>query len=193
MNGLFFRRRIAQQIGHKNTSSILHGFEIRINEQWRGWRHHVTFPLWFFCRFLTVPLLLCDRLNVTSMFVDGNPFVTHGTFGVPTLVALTWNDRLLGLALETGFYRLTLVVHNMMAFTIGTVKLAVTQCAIIRGLRARHVILTVKSATRRTFPLTGMIKAIIGVEPPFTVHAIIRTIDERGKRRAAIKIMVELQ
>ena len=45
MNSLFFPRRIAQQIGYENTFGILHGFEIRIDEQWKGWRHHATFPL----------------------------------------------------------------------------------------------------------------------------------------------------
>ena len=54
------------------------------------------------------------------MVIDGNPFVTHGTFGVPTLAALVWNDRVLGLALEAGFHHLTLVGRNMKAFTIGT-------------------------------------------------------------------------
>jgi len=109
-------------------------------------------------------------------------------------VTLVGNDRVLGLALETGFHRLTLVGHNMMAFTIGTVKLAVSQGALIRGPGTTHIIPTVKSATRGiTFPFTGMIRTIIGVEPPFTVHAIIRTVHERGKRRAAIKMMVGFQ
>ena len=62
------------------------------------------------------------------MVIDGNPFVTHGTFGVPTLVALAWNDSVLGSAHEAGFHCLTLVGRNMMAFTIGTVELAVTMC-----------------------------------------------------------------
>ena len=139
-------------------------------------------------------LFLNHGLNVTLMVMDGHPFSTHGTFGVPALVASVGNDRVLGLALETGFDRLTLVGHNIMAFTVGTVKLAVTQCAIIRGPGTTHTILTVKSAARTTtFPLTGMIRAIIGVEPPFTVHAIIRTVHERRKRLAAIKMMVGFQ
>ena len=146
-----------------------------------GWRHHATFPLCI-CSFLGVPLLLYDGLKVTLVVIDENPFVTHGTFGVPTLVALVWNDRVLGLALETGFHGLTLVGHNTMAFTIDTVKLAVTQCAIIRGPGTKHIIPTVKSARRgTTIPLTGMISAIIGDETPFTVHTIIRTVHEGRK------------
>ena len=128
------------------------------------------------------------------MVIDRNPFVTHGTFGVPALVTLVWNDRILGLALETGFHRLTLAGHNMVAFIIGTVKLAVTQGALIRGPGTTHIIPTVKSATLGImFPLTGMSRTIIVVESPFTVHAIIRTVPERGKRRAAIKMMVGFQ
>ena len=52
--------------------------------------------------------------------------MTHGTFGVPTLVASVGNDRVLGLTLEAGFDCLTLLGHDMMAFTIGTEKLEVT-------------------------------------------------------------------
>ena len=59
----------------------------------------------------------------------------------------------------------------MMTFAIGTVKFTVTQGAIVSGPGAMHIILTVKSATRRTTsPLTGMISPIVGVEPPFTVN-----------------------
>ena len=58
--------------------------------------------------------------------MDRHPFVTHGTFGVPTLVASIGNDRVLGLTLEAGFDCLTLLGHDMMAFTIGTEKLEVT-------------------------------------------------------------------
>ena len=125
------------------------------------------------------------------MVLDGHPFLTHGTFGVPTLVTSVGSDGVLGLALETGFDGLTLLGDHMMTFAIGTVKLAVTQGAIVRGPGTTHIIKTVKSATRRTtFPLTGMIGPIVGVEPPFTVHAIIRTIDERGKGSAAIKMII---
>ena len=92
------------------------------------------------------------------MVIDGRSFVTHGTFGVPTLVALVGNDRVHGLALEAGFDRLTLLGDHMMAFTIGTVKLAVTQGAIISGPGTTHIMPTVKSTTRgTTIPLTGMI------------------------------------
>ena len=99
--------------------------------------------------------------------MDGHPFLTHGTFGVPTLVASVGNDRVLGLALETGFNRLTMAGHDMMAFVISTLELAVTQ-----GTRpgTTHKILTVKSTARGTTPpLTGMIGPIVGVELSFTV------------------------
>ena len=123
--------------------------------------------------------------------MDGHKFLTHGTFGVPTLVASVGNNGVLGLALETGFDRLTWLGDHMMAFAIGTVKLAVTQCTIVGGPGATHIILTVKApASTAAVPLTGMIGPIVGVEPPFTVHAIIRTIDERGKGSAAIKMII---
>ena len=98
------------------------------------------------------------------------------------------------MALETGFDGLTLLGDHMMTFAIGTVKLAVTQGAIIRGPGTTHIIKTVKSATRRaTFPLTGMIGPIVGVEPPFTVHAIIRTVHKGRKGRAAIRMIIGFQ
>ena len=104
------------------------------------------------------------------------------------------NNGVLGLALETGFDRLTLLGDHMMAFAIGAVKLAVTQGAIVGGPGTTHIILTVKSATRRTTsPLTGVIFPIVGVEPPFTVLAIIPTVHERGKGRAAIKMIIGFQ
>ena len=122
------------------------------------------------------------------MVIDENPF------GVPTLVVLVGNDRVLGLALETGFNRLTLLGHHMMAFTIDTVKLVVTQCAIISGPGTTHVIPKVKSATRgTTIPLTGMIPPIVGVEPPFTVQTIIRKFHKRWKRRTTMKMMTGFQ
>ena len=113
---------------------------------------------------------------------------------MPTLVTSVGNNGVLGLALETGFHRLTLVGDHMMAFTIGTIKLAVTQCAIIRGPGTTHIIPTVKSTTRRTtFPLTGMIGPIVGVQPPFTVQTIIRTVDEGRKGLTAIKMIIGFQ
>ena len=128
------------------------------------------------------------------MVLDGHPFLTHGTFGVPALVALVGNNRVLGLALETGFDRLTLLGDHMMAFAIGTVKLAVTQGAIIGGPGTTHIILTIKSAARRTsVPLTAMIGLIVGVEPPFTVQTIIRTVYEGRKRRTTIRMIIGFQ
>ena len=38
-----------------------------------------------------------------------------------------------------------------------------------------------------------MIGPIVGVEPPFTVHAIIRTVDKGRKGRAAMKMMIGFQ
>ena len=128
------------------------------------------------------------------MVLDGHPLLTHGTFGVPTLVTSFGNNGVLGLALETGFDRVILLGDHMMAFAVGTVKLAVTQDAIVGGLGTTHIILTVKSATRRTpSPWTGVIGPIVGVELPFTVHAIIRTVHERAKGRAAMKMMIGFQ
>ena len=154
MDSLFLRRRIVQQISDKDPLSILHGLEIRENNVGWGCRHHATSSLLG----MFVPLFLHHGLNVTLMVMDGHPFLTHWTFGVPALVASVGNDRVLGLALDTGFDRLTLLGDHMMAFTTGTVKLAVTQGAIIGEPGATHIILTVKSPTRGTpFPLTAMI------------------------------------
>ena len=120
--------------------------------------------------------------------------MTHGTLRVPTLVTSVRDDRVLGLALETSFDGLTLLADHMMTFTIPPVKLTMTQTAIIRGPGATHIILTIKSATRgASSPLTSVIGPIVGVEPPFTVHAIIGAVDKRGKGRAAIKMIVGFQ
>ena len=121
------------------------------------------------------------------MVLDRHKFLTHVTFGVPALVASVGNDRVL----ETGFDGLTLLGDHIMTFAIGTVKLAVTQGAMVGGPGATHIILTVKApASTAAVPLTSMIGTIVGVEPPFTVHAIIRTVHERGKGRAAIKMII---
>ena len=128
------------------------------------------------------------------MVLDGHPFLTHGTFGVPTPVTSVGNNGVLGLALEAGFDRLTLLGDHMMAFAIAAVKLAVTQGAIVGAPGATHIILTVKSTARGTMsPLTGMIDPIVGVEPPFTVHAVIRTVHKGRKGRVAIKMIIGFQ
>ena len=104
------------------------------------------------------------------------------------------NNGVLGLALETGFDGLTLLGDHMMVFVIGTVKLAVTQGAIVGRPGATHIILTVKSTARGTMsPLIGVIGPIVGVESPFTVYAIIRTVDKVRKGRAAIKMIIGFQ
>ena len=139
-------------------------------------------------------LFLQHGLNVTLVVPDRHPLLTHGTFGVPTLVTSVGNNGVLGLALEAGFDRLTLLSDHTMTFAIGTVKVAVTQGAIVGRPGATYKILTVKSPTRgTTSPLTGVISPIVGVEPSFTVHAIIRTVHERGKGRAAIKMIIGFQ
>ena len=139
-------------------------------------------------------LFLHHGLNVTLVVLDRHQLLRHGTFGVPTLVTSVGNNGVLGLALEAGFDRLTLLSDHTMTFAIGTIKLAVTQGAIVGGLGATHIILTVKSPTHGTAsPMTGVISPIVGVEPPFTVHAMIRTVHERGKGRAAIKMIIGLQ
>jgi len=100
------------------------------------------------------------------MVIDGDPFVTHGTFGVPALGTFVGNDLVLGLTSKTRFDRLTLVGHYMVAFAVGTIRLAMTQRAVIRGPGTAHVIPTVKMPGGSTaIPLAGMMSAIIGVDP----------------------------
>ena len=133
-------------------------------------------------------------LNVTLVVLDGHPFLTHGAFGVPALVASVWDDCILGLALETGFDGLTLLADFMITFAMTAVKLAVTQTAILSRSGATHIIRTVKStASTAASPLTSVIGPVVGVEPPFTVHAIIGSVDKRGKGRAAIKMIIGFQ
>ena len=133
-------------------------------------------------------------LNVTLMILDRHPFLTHGTFGVPALMTLVADDRVLGLTLATAFDRLTLGTDFMITFALTAVKLAVTQTAMLSGASAPHILRTIKAPTRRAAsPLTSMIGSIVGVEPSFTVQAIIRTVDKGGKRRAAVKMVVGLE
>ena len=125
------------------------------------------------------------------MVLDGHPFLTRWAFGVPAPVTLVTDNCVLGLTLETAFDGLTLLADFMITFALRAMKLAVTQTAILGGVSATHIIRTIKTSTRRaTSPLTSMIGSIVGVEPPFTVQAIIRTIHKRGKGRAAIKMMI---
>ena len=113
---------------------------------------------------------------------------------MPALVTSVRDDRVLGLTLETGFDGLTLLADHMMTFTITTVKLAVTQSAILRWAGTAHIILTVKSTTRgAASPLTDMIGSVVGVEPPFTIHAIIGAVHKSRKGRAAIKMIIGFQ
>ena len=135
--------------------------------------------------------MLYHGLNVTLMVLDGYPFLTHGTFGVPTLMTLVADDRVLGLTFETRFDGLTLFADFMITFALMAVKLAVTQTAILGGTGAPHIIRTIKAPTRgATSPLTSVMGPIVGVEPSFTVHAIIGAVDKRRKGRAAIKMII---
>ena len=94
---------------------------------------------------------------------------------MPTLVTSVGNDRVLGLALETGFDGLTLLGDHTMAFAIGTVKLAATKGAIVGEPGATHIILTVQApASTAAVPLTGVISPIVGVEPPFGYYLVLR-------------------
>ena len=139
-------------------------------------------------------MLILYRLNVTWMVLDGYPFLTRGAFGVPAPVTLVTDNRVLGLTLETRFDGLTLLADLMITFALRAVKLAVTQTAILGGASATHILRTIKTSTRgAASSLTSMISSIVGVEPPFTVQAIIRTVDKRRKRRAAIKMIVGFQ
>ena len=88
---------------------------------------------------------------------------------MPALVTSVRDDRVLGLALETGFDGLTLLADHMMTFAIATVKLAVTQTAIISEPGATHIILTVKApAGTAAVPLKGVISPIVG----FNMHPL---------------------
>ena len=60
------------------------------------------------------------------MVLDGHPFLTGGTFGVPTLVTFVRENVVLGLTLETGFDGLTLFADHMIIFALAAVKLAMT-------------------------------------------------------------------
>ena len=125
------------------------------------------------------------------MVLDGHPFLTRWAFGVPAPVTLVTDDCVLGLTLETGFDGLTLLADFMITFALITIKLAVTQTTILGGAGAPHILRTIKTSTRgATSPLTSMIGPIVSVEPPFTIHTIIRTIHKGRKRRAAIKMIV---
>ena len=133
-------------------------------------------------------------LNVTFVVLNGYPFLTHEAFGVPALVTLVGDDRVLGLTLATVFDGLTLLADHMMLHTMDTIKLAVTRTAILGGAGATHIIRTIKAPTRgATSPLTSVMGPIVGVEPPFTVHTIIGAVNKRGKGRAAIKMIVGFQ
>ena len=100
------------------------------------------------------------------MVLDGYPFLTRGTFGVPALVTFVADDCVLGLTLETGFDGLTLLADFMITFALTAVKLAVTQTAILGGAGAPHIIRTIKAPTRgATSPLTSVIGSVVGVEP----------------------------
>ena len=125
------------------------------------------------------------------MVLDGHPFLTRRAFGVPAPVTSVANERVLSLTLETGFDRLTLLAGFMITLALMTVKLAATQTAILGGAGAPHIVRTFEALTRRAAsPLTRVIGLVVGVEPSFTVQAIIRTIHKRRKRRAAIKMIV---
>ena len=138
--------------------------------------------------------MLYHGLNVTLMVLDGHLFMAHGTFSVPALMTLVADDRILGLTLATAFDGLTLGIDFVMTFALTTVKLAVTQTAILGGACATHIIRTIKAPTRRAAsPLTSVMGPIVGIEPPFTVQAIIGAIDKRGKRRAAVKMIIGLE
>ena len=125
------------------------------------------------------------------MVLDGHPFLTRGAFGVPAPVTLVADDRVLGLTFETRFDGLTLGTDFMITFALTAIKLAVTQTAILGGAGAPHIIRTIKASTcRAASSLTSVIGSVVGVEPPFAVQAIIRTVDKGRKGRAAIKMII---
>ena len=108
------------------------------------------------------------------MVLDGHPFLTYEAFGVPALVTLVGDDRVLGLTLATAFDGLTLSADHMILHTMDTIKLAVTRSAILGGAGTPHIIRTIKAPTRgAASPLTSVIGSIVGVEPSFTVLSLI--------------------
>ena len=146
------------------------------------------------CRFLGVPLLLYDGLNVKLVIIDKHPLMTCRTFGVSTPVTLTLEDSVLGLASETRFLLLAQFGFKMMAFVMDPIKHAMTMRAIISGSSATNVVRTVKtSASTAAVSLAGMVGAVLGVETPFTIQTIIWTVHEGRKRGAIVKMMIGFQ
>ena len=128
------------------------------------------------------------------MILNEDPLVTHRTFGVAALMAFIGRHCVPGLTLETRFEGLTLLARPMILLATRTIKQAMTGWAIGGGLGPVHVILTTEAPAGRTaFSSTSMIESVIGVEPPFRVHAIIGTVDKRWKLGAAVIMTVGFQ
>ena len=120
--------------------------------------------------------------------------MTNGTFGVSAPVTLTLDNSVLGLAPETRFLRLAQFGLKMIAFTMDPIKHAMALREIISGPSATNIIWTVKvRASTAAVSLAGMVGAIVGVETPFAIQAIIRTVYEGRKRGATIKMMIGFQ
>ena len=151
-------------LANKLATKMPFCLEMSIDKQ-RAWHLHATFPI--LLRFFS---LLYDRLNVTLVVMDGDPVITHGTFGIFAPMTLAFDDGVLGLALETRFHRLAQFGDKMMLFALDTIKV-VTMRTIIGGSSATNIIWTVKAPTSTTVViLTRMVGSIVSVEALFAIQ-----------------------
>lgn len=89
------------------------------------------------------------------------------------------------------FFCLTQFGVKMISFALRAIKVAVTMREVIGWSSAKDVIGAVKTATSTTAnPLTGMVFFIVGVETLFAVQTIIRSVHEKRKRGATIKMIL---
>lgn len=151
-------------LANKLATKMPFCLEMSVDKQ-RAWHLHATFPI--LLRFFS---LLYDRLNVTLVVMDGDPVITHGTFGIFAPMTLAFDDGVLGLALETRFHRLAQFGDKMMLFALDTIKV-VTMRTIIGGSSATNIIWTVKAPTSTTVViLTRMVGSIVSVEALFAIQ-----------------------
>ena len=121
-------------LANKLATKMPFCLEMSVDKQ-RAWHLHATFPI--LLRFF---FLLYDRLNVTLVVMDGDPVITHGTFGIFAPMTLAFDDGELGLAVETRFHRLAQFGDKMMLFALDTIKVVVTMRTIIGGSSATNII-----------------------------------------------------
>ena len=152
-------------LANKLATKMPFCLEMGVDKQ-RAWHLHATFSI--LLRFF---FLLYDRLNVTLVVMDGDPVITHGTFGIFAPMTLAFDDGVLGLAVETCFHRLAQFGDKMMLFALDTIKVVVTMRTIIGGSSATNIIWTVKAPTSTTVViLTRMVGSIVSVEALFAIQ-----------------------